>query len=118
MYDDVICNIDFPNLYEKLKLLITDVDYRGKIAMEGRKLIERVNDPKIIASAILEKALSADAKAEQGFEYYPRFFSDHYQLPKNTHVSEINKKLSRRIIDHYQLAAQLNVKRMQQEGLI
>ncbi|MBL7736803.1 MAG: glycosyltransferase [Chitinophagaceae bacterium] len=116
-YEDVICNIDLDNLKEKIKRLIQDMDYRVRLATEGRKLIESINDPIRIVGNILEKIVDPSTVSND-YDYCPTFFSEKYQLNEGVDISFKNKQLTKKIVEEFKLAGGLNIKRMQKEGLI
>jgi len=117
VYDGVVCNVNPENVYSQIKRLISDYDYRQRIAIEGRRLIEILNEPTRIAADILNKALRGP-NTKSDFDYYPRFFSDQYELPENAVVSARNKGLSRQVIEKFGLDATLNIQRMRDQKLI
>jgi len=116
-YEEVICNIDLDNLKEKIRRLIQDMDYRVRIAIEGRRLIETINDPIRIVENVLEK-ISDPSKANKDYDYFPTFFSEKYKLNEDVDISFKNKELTRKIVEEFKLADSLNIKRMQKERLI
>ncbi len=111
-YENVVCNVNFGNLKEKIRKLIKDIDYRIKIAQGGRQAIETLNDPIRIASDIINKAFLQAMDQIQPLDYYPTFFSDKYILSTDLHLSPKNRALTEKVISKYGLANSLDVKRM------
>ena len=119
VYDDTaVCNIDFDNLYTKLRKLITDTEYRRGLIKRGRLVLEEVNSPLRVADRILQKAIEVPTSGGQCCDHSPRFFSDAFTLPSNVTLSERNKELTRQVLRQYDLYDKLNIERMRDNGLI
>lgn len=109
-----VCSITSETLYEKLKLLITDVDYRISLAKAGKIFVEEFNNPKNIAKQIIEDLSSEDAKQD----YEPKFFIKEYELPINQNLSGKTKKLTEQVIEKYNLQQEASAYNLKKRGLI
>ena len=92
------------------------MDYRVRLATEGRKLIKSINDPIRIVGNMLK--IAGTSPTSNDYDYCPTFFSEKYQLNEGVDISFKNKQLTKRIVEEFKLADGLNIKRMQKEGLI
>jgi hypothetical protein len=85
------CYIDNTTILKtNLRKLITDREYRKKIAYEGRKFVERVNSPKNIANKI-----TLDLSSRRLPDYAPDFFIKQFQLNGQSlrpEIKELNSK--------------------------
>jgi hypothetical protein len=114
IFDPPVCNIDDNNIYEQLKLLFTNRDYRLKLIKEGKKFVDEKNNPATIARQILEK-LNMSARQH---DYTPHFFIDNYQLPSNVAINENNLELTRKVLLKFGPSKQEDIIRAKREKLI
>lgn len=108
-----VCAITPENIYEKLKLLITDVDYRVALATEGKKFVDDFNNPVKIAGKMID-----DLNANATNDYQPAFYIEQYQLPVNTIVTHKTKDLTRQVVTKLGLQRQASEYKLEQRGLI
>lgn len=108
-----VCSVTAETLYEKLKLLITDIDYRVKLATEGRRFVEDFNNPANIAAKMLD-----DLNGEKKPEYEPRFYMEKFKVPLNKVLSEESKQLTQRVVEKYGLQEQALKNDLKTRGLI
>ena len=94
-----VCSITPENLAGKLKLLITDVDYRISLAKAGKIFVSAFNNPQHIAKKIIEDISRVNAKQD----YEPQFFIKEYKLPVNHNLSDKTKNLTEQVVEKYNL---------------
>jgi hypothetical protein len=93
-----VCSITPENLYEKLKLLITDVDYRVELATAGKNFVDEFNDPVKIAGKMIKDLANTAA-----YDYKSDFFMKKFQLPENSKLTKKTKDLTKEVIEKYAL---------------
>lgn len=108
-----VCAITPENLYEKLKLLITDLDYRVELATAGKKFVDEFNDPVKIAGKIMEDLTNGTAN-----DYKPDFFIREFQLPSDINLSKKTKNLTWQVIAKYGLQNEAAGYELEKRGLI
>ncbi len=108
-----VCAVTPVNLYEKLKLLITDIDYRVGLATAGKKFVDDFNDPVKIAAKMMED-LEQNAKND----YRPDFFMKAFQLPGNTDLTKKTKNLTKQVIEKYGLQQEAVKYELEKRALI
>jgi len=108
-----VCAITPGNLYEKLKLLITDIDYRVELATAGKKFVDDFNDPVKIAGKMIDDLANSDA-----IDYRPDFFMKEFQLPGNTDLTKRTKSLTKQVIEKYTLQQDAVEYELEKRGLI
>jgi hypothetical protein len=108
-----VCAITPENVYEKLKLLITDLDYRVGLATAGKKFVDEFNDPvKIVAKMI------NDLTNNPANDYKSDFFIQKFQLPGNIKLSQKTKDLTRQVVEKYGLQKEATEFRLEKRALI
>lgn len=108
-----VCAVTPDNLYEKLKRLITDIDYRVELATAGKKFVDDFNDPVNIAAAMLQ-----DLQKPGSCDYKPEFFIKNFQLPQHTVLSEKTKNLTRQVLQKSGLQETAAAYELEKRGLI
>ena len=108
-----VCSVTPETIYEKLKLLITDIDYRVALATAGKRFVEEYNNPAAIAAEII-KDLANDSKED----YKPDFFIKRFQLPTHTHLKKNTRALTQQVIDKYGLHNEAVKYELKKRGLI
>ncbi len=109
-----VCAVTPENLYDKLKLLITDVDYRVSLAEAGKIFVDNFNDPVNIAQKILDDLKDSEAAND----YQPRFFMENFQLPSNIILSDKTKLLTKEVVDKYGLQDESIKHNLKKRGLV
>jgi hypothetical protein len=112
-----VCAVTPDNLYEKLKLLITDVDYRVALATAGKKFVDEFNDPAKIAAKIMEDVADI-AAGNNSHDYHADFFIKHFTLPAGKTLSKKTKALTKQVIDKYGLQQQAAEYELEKRGLL
>ena len=107
-----VCAVTPENLYEKLKLLITDIDYRVALATAGKKFVDEFNDPLKIAQKILDDMALNDKQ-----DYQPHFFVEKFRLPENIRLSEQTKSLTGEVIEKLGLQNESSTYELKKRGL-
>ena len=108
-----VCSVTPENLYEKLKKLITDIDYRQALAEAGKKFVDDFNDPVKITERILN-----DLKQDQKLDYMPDFFMERFELPDNVVLSTETKSLTKLVVEKYGLQHECLKNDLNKRGLI
>jgi hypothetical protein len=108
-----VCPVTPDNLYEQLKKLITDIDYRVALANAGKKFVDDFNDPVKIAEKILN-----DLKQPGKQEYESLFFMEKYELPQNVFLTDETKSLTGLVIEKYGLQDRCKKNGLKKRGLI
>ena len=109
-----VCAITPETIYEKLKMLITDIDYRVALATEGKKFADDFNNPVNIAKKLMEDLNTENSTAD----YTPLFFMERFQLPKNVVLSKETKSLTRLVIEKTGLQNESEKNELYKRGLI
>lgn len=117
IFDSVLCNVDFDNLKEKLRKLITDIEFRRSVVVKSYDVIKHINDPVRIVNDFLDK-IRETGQDMTAYDYYPAFFSEKYILPEGKRIDKHNRWLTNEIIKTYHLDSQLNIPRMKAQNLI
>ncbi len=73
-FNPPVLNIDAKNIYDQLKFLILNDEFRIKLAQDGREYALKNNTPIKIVSDIIR---NIDSPEEP--HYYPNFFKNHYE---------------------------------------
>ena len=107
-----VCIVTPENLYEQLKKLITDIDYRVALAAAGKKFVDDFNDPVKIAEEILN-----DLSMKNKHDYEAHFFIEKYRLPENIHLSDETKLLTRQVVEKYGLQNKAAAHDLKKRGL-
>ena len=94
VYAPPVCYIDSDCLLINLRRLITDRDYRKSLAYAGHEFVSKYNDPKKIATRMLEKLHNPIHKTD----YTPRFFLDKFKLETSERLSLQSKELNKQVI--------------------
>lgn len=115
-YDGIVCRVDFENFKDRLRKLITDVEFRIQLASAGNEKISFLNSPRRIAQGIIDKAFF-EANST-GFDYYPSFYAEKYRLPLGTNINSQNRLLTRNIIKKYNLYNDIVFERMRGAHLV
>lgn len=97
IFDPPVCNIGEDNMYEQLKHLFTDREYRMKLVTDGKKFVDTKNTPAAIAKDILFK-LNNPNKAH---DYTPTFYLKNYKLPVHTQLTQDNINLTKEVLLKY-----------------
>jgi hypothetical protein len=108
-----VCSVTPQNLYEKLKLLITDIDYRIKLANAGKKFVEDFNNPVNFAAKIL-----GDLEQDKKCDYDSHFYMEKFRLPADTVLSDTSKHLTKLVVEKYGLQSQVLTNDLKKRGLI
>jgi hypothetical protein len=108
-----VCSVTPETLYEKLKLLITDIDYRVSLATAGKKFVEDFNNPVNFAAKILE-----DLEQKKKCDYEPHFYMEKFRLPANKVLSDKSKHLTKLVVEKYGLQSQVLKNDLKKRGLI
>jgi hypothetical protein len=91
-----MCYIDEHVIKENLRMLITDMDYRSSLVSLSREYVETHNSCGVVAKNILE---SLQREKLKQYDYIPKFFQEHFVLPKNftypAEISELNEEVIR-----------------------
>ena len=109
-----VCAIDNSNIYEQVKKLILDKEYRKKLVFEGRSFVEEHNDIKHIVSNILN-TLSKD---NVEFDYQPSFFRDRFFLPVKEKITKKDKALNKKTAEKWMPDYALYIQSLKDRNLI
>jgi hypothetical protein len=93
-----IWHIDYENLYDRLKTLLTDRELRMRLAREGRQYVEKYHDHVGIARQVLAH-LGGGAE----YDYYPSFFAKRYGLPHGEVVPPDLKRMTAQVVRRWGL---------------
>lgn len=85
--DCPIIDVNTNNLYEKLKQLILNYDFRKKHAQQGRSYVEKHLDVKFFCQKVLDLLNGVDMK----YDYYPTFFRDGF-IPESAESIPVYNK--------------------------
>ncbi len=108
-----VCSVKPENLYEKLKLLITNIDYRTGLAKAGKKFVEDFNNPIKIAEKIMD-----DISNKNKSDYKSSFFMEKFQLPKDIYLSDETKLLTKMVIEKYDMQKECSENELKKRGLL
>lgn len=108
-----VCAITPENVYEQMKLLITDLDYRVKLATEAKKFVDEFNSPVKIAAKILD-----DLAGNMANDYEAGFFMKEFQLPENITLTQKTKALTKQVINKFGLQRDADQYKLEKRGLI
>jgi hypothetical protein len=109
-----VCPVTPADVYEKLKKLVTDIDYRVSLAAAAKLFVDQNNDPRNIAKKML-----IDLANENGAsDYQPRFFIKKYELPAGTELSGKIKSLTKQVAEKYNLQDECEQYKLKTRGLI
>jgi hypothetical protein len=114
VFNPPVCSIDEGNIYEQLKVLFTNKEYRSKLIHSGKKFLEEKTAPAVVAKSVLDKLITSPTR----YDYYPDFYINRYKLPANTAINEENLELTRKVLARYSLTKQQNMKRAKEEKLV
>jgi hypothetical protein len=114
VFNPPVCSVSEDNLYQQLRFLFTNNEYRLKLITDGHQFVKEKNAPAAVAKRVLDK-LQAPALQH---DYTPHFFIDNYQLPDHTFISQNNLELTRQVLLKYGNSKQQNTKRAVKEKLI
>jgi len=81
-----IMNINASNIYQNLKLLLTNKSLRVELAQKARTYVEENNNPKKITSEIIKNLVSPQSE----YHYYPKFLRVHYESSDINEIETIN----------------------------
>jgi hypothetical protein len=109
-----VCVIDNNNLYEVIKKLITDKEFRKQKAYEGRAYAEKHNNVTLIVQDILNKLSQQNPETV----YRPLFFRDHFALPAHENISKKDKELNRIVAEKWMPDYHEHKKDLEQRNLI
>lgn len=112
-----VCAVTPENLYEELKRLITDVEYRVALAAEGKKFVDEFNDPTRIAAKVIAD-ITNESLDNAGNDYHPDFFIKHFELPENIKLSSQAKALTKKVAEKYGLQKEATEYELEKRGLI
>jgi hypothetical protein len=113
--DRPVWHIDTATVYEQLKAILTDAALRVRLAVAGRKYVERHHDHVIVARRILERL---DAPLTARHEHYPTFFAKRYRLSPGEIIPEDLKIQTAKILRTYGLPAGVDLHDMVARGLV
>jgi len=110
-----ICDVNKHNLYNTLKRLIQDRDYRLSLARLGRDYVSRLNAPAVVAGNILD-GLEKQSKPV----FHPTFFCENFDLELHGTLTDEVKKLNRNAISRFQplYAEAPHLENLSRRGLI
>lgn len=114
VFDPPVCNIDEKNIYQQLRVLFTDSDYRSRLVHAGKKFLDEKTAPAIVAKQILNKLTTPPER----HDYYPDFYLNTYKLPANSSISERNLELTKKVLAACGSSKQQNIKRAKEEKLV
>lgn len=112
--DRPICHVDEQNLYEPLKELLTNAELRTRLAVEGRRYVERYHDDEKVAARALAM-LRGDVSRD---EHFPTFFATKYQLPSGVTISDEMLQLSTKVVRRWGLPDGVEPADLAARGLI
>lgn len=97
LFSPPVCNVNEHNLYDQLKLLIDDRNYRLRLANAGREFVKNNNSPEIVASKILEGVLheNRDRKIQS------TFFVDNFINTSGRAISKEAKRMTTDVLKKY-----------------
>ena len=101
------------NLYERLKLLLTDRDRRLRHARRGREFVASHHDHVKVAANMLS---SLDGEGSVP-DYYPTFFAAEYTLPEGELVAESTAGMTSQIVQQWGLPEEVRPESLVQRGL-
>jgi glycosyltransferase involved in cell wall biosynthesis len=114
VFDPPVCSIGEENLYEQLRFLFKNGEYRLKLISDGHQFVKEKNSPAATAKRILDKLLTPSLQ----HDYTPHFFMENYQLPDGTSINNNNLELTRQVLLKYGNSKHQNTKRAIKEKLI
>lgn len=114
IFNPPVCSINESNIYDQLKRLFTDREYRLDLARKGRSFIEKNNDHAIIAGRMIN-TLSAETT---GPDYFPAFFLNQYTPGNPQNISRKNRKLGSDVLKIYGAPASADLTKAKERGLI
>ena len=108
-----ICSINPIIIKEQLRRLLTDKEWRIKLALEGRKYVERYHDHVRVAQRIMENLYPNEFTK---YDHYPSFFTGSYRLPKGEVIPDSIKCMTSQIIQKWGLPADVDLQDLVQRG--
>ncbi len=108
-----VCAITPENVYDKIRQLITDLDYRVKLATDAKKFVDEFNSPVKIAARILN-----DLNNNPVNDYDSGFFIKEFQLPAGINLTSKTKRLTKQVIEKFRLQEDANKYELEKRGLI
>ncbi|MBK8519924.1 MAG: glycosyltransferase [Chitinophagaceae bacterium] len=109
-----VCSITPENILEKLKLLITDINFRTSLAKAAKIFVDEFNSPKNFAEKILNDMSNENLVSD----YEPCFFIRDYMLPVDYSLSAKTKELTNQVIENYGLQQEALKYNLKKRGLI
>lgn len=93
--DRPIWHIDPGNVYEQLKLLLTDRELRVRLAHEGLAYVSRYHDQQAVVRRVLGHLAESGTA---GCDHYPTLFPCHYRLEAGVEISADLQRLTERVV--------------------
>jgi len=112
VFNPPVHNVNPNNLYNRLKHILDNVNYRIELAEKGKEFAKVHNNPTTIASTILQKLDIGS------FDYTPSFYVEEYLLPQNINLTYGNKEASRELAKKYYLGDHAMLDRAMINGLM
>ncbi len=109
-----VCSITPENISEKLKLLITDIDYRTSLAKAAKIFVDEFNSPKNFAEKIINDLGNENLVSD----YEPCFFIRDFKLPADDRLSAKTKELTKQVVENYGLQEEALKYNLKKRGLI
>ena len=109
-----IWHIDEFNLYDRLKVLLSDKTLRLRLAHDARRHVEKYHDHVKVARRIIQ---CLDEGIER-YDHYPTFFARDYRVPEGETIPEDLKRMTAEIVRRWGLPQDVDPQDMIARGLM
>jgi len=113
VFNAPVCSINPQNIYEQLKRLLTDNEYRAELTQKGREFVNKM-DSATVASNVLQTLMNKSGSPD----YFPRFYLTNYKMPQGMAINEENLRLTSEVIRKFGMPRGVNLQRAAEEKLI
>jgi hypothetical protein len=110
-----IWHIGPENLYDQLKRVLIDKELRIRLALEGRKYVERYHDHVGVARRIVEHLSIGVLKQ---YDHYPTFFATNYRVPDGVKIPDYLKRMTAKVVQRWGLPEGIDPQDMIARGLM
>jgi glycosyltransferase involved in cell wall biosynthesis len=110
-----IWHIDPQNVYERLKVLLSDRSLRMAMAERARRYVEHYHDIDKVAQRIID---CVEAPVEQRYDHYPTFFAKDYRLPAGSVLPPDVLRLNWDAVRRWGLPEEVSIEDMIERGLL
>src|SRR2546428_1864577 len=102
------------NVYTQLRSLLTDKQRRVRLALEGRRFVEKYHSHLVVAQEMV-RCVEPDVREH---DYYPVFFTRDYIVPNDETITDSLKRITAEIVQRWGLPKDVNAQTMVARGLM